>query len=79
MRQEMTDLAGRWHTTPDALRRFFSNTTRAHAAKSGIPLEELQLPASELVRQACPVGFPAVGRNWGVVLRAGVDANDRAA
>jgi hypothetical protein len=75
----MTDPSGRWHTTPDALRRFFSNTTRAHAAETGLPLEDLRLPASELVCQACLVGFPAVGGNWGVVLTAGVGANDRAA
>jgi hypothetical protein len=40
---EAVSVAGRWHTTEGALRRFLSNCTRQHSADAGINVAELQV------------------------------------
>lgn len=40
---EVVSVAGRWHTSREALRRFLAATTRAHSAESGARINELAL------------------------------------
>lgn len=40
---EAVSVAGVWHTTAGALRRFLSNCTRQHSAETGCDVPELKL------------------------------------